>query len=42
MKAGHKSRNLVNVGRFFFPADRTSRYAFLAVLRNFQKSEIRL
>ena len=37
-KAGHKSRNLVNVGGFF-SADRTSRYPFSAVLRNFQKSE---
>ena len=41
MKAGHKSRNLVNVGGFF-SADRTSRYPFSAVLRNFQKSAVRL
>ena len=36
-----KSRNLVNVGGFF-SADRTSRYPFSAVLRNFQKSAVRL
>ena len=41
MKAGHKSRNLVNVGGFF-SADRTSQYLSLAVLRNLQKSVVRL
>ena len=40
-KAGHKSCNLVNVGGFF-SADRTSRYPFSAVLRNLQKSAVRL
>ena len=41
MKAGHKSRNLVNVGGFFLqtgPLDNN----LLAVLRNFQKSPERL
>ena len=40
-KAGHKSRNLVNVDGFF-SADRTPRYPFLAVQGNFKKSAVRL